>query len=289
MLPFSEIFAFKLIPYLAKNLTESSMSGPKRQHYVPKMILEGFTDRNGRLHSFNKKHPKARIVHTKPENLLLQKRIYTQTGDRNEKNCDVEKFLASLESDTAPIIQKIICAARAGKYPELTLPERKTWDKFVFSQALRVPDVLDSSFQKMFDESVSERDKKNVKARGVLAVWETEAGLNVLKTLGDKKLAIAVITSPKKSLIIGSNPVLKIGYPLEDSRSEYWLPISHDVAVVHCLSRELFILNDEQIRSLNETMFKESSIIAGYSRRLIASLSWPWCKVRKINILKPQT
>ncbi len=259
------------------------MSGPKRQHYVPKMVLEGFTDCNGRLYSFNKKHPEAGIVNTKPENLLLQKHIYTQIGDRNEKNCDVEKDLASLESDTAPIIKKIICAARAGKYPELTLPERETWDKFVFSQALRVPDVLDSSFQKMFGESVSERDKKNVKARGVRAVWETEDGLNVLKTLEDKKLAIAVITNPKKSLIIGSNPVLKY-YPLEDSRSGYGLPISHDVVVAHYLSRELFILNDEQIRSLNKDMFRQSSVIAGCSCRLIKSLSRPWCKVKKINI-----
>lgn len=128
------------------------MSGPKRQHYVPKMILEGFTDCNGRLYSFNKKHPKTGIIQTNPENLLLQKHIYTQIGDRNKKNFDVEKRLASLESDTAPIIQKIICAARAGKYPELTLPERKTWDEFVFSQSLRVPDALDSSFQDMFDE-----------------------------------------------------------------------------------------------------------------------------------------
>lgn len=201
------------------------MSGPKRQHYVPKMILERFKDDDGKLYSFSKCHPE-KIIYAHPNKLFAKSHSYTQIGSDRAKNFDVEKRLSRLENDAAPIVRKIICTARTGKCPELTSLERGTWDEFVFSQGLRVPDVLDIAFQDKFGKSVCKTDEQNVKARAVLGVWEDEGGKDVLRDLGSMGLAIAVIANPKRSLIIGSNPILKLGHPLEDSISEYWFPIT---------------------------------------------------------------
>ena len=129
------------------------MSGPKRQHYVPKMILERFKDNDGKLYSFNKCHPE-KIIYAHPNKLFVKSHSYTQIGSDRAKDFDVEKRLSRLENDAAPIVRKIICVARAGKCPELTSLERGTWDEFVFSQYLRVPDVLDIAFQDKFGKLV---------------------------------------------------------------------------------------------------------------------------------------
>jgi len=62
-----------------------------------------------------------------------------------------------------------------------------------------------------------------------------------------------------------------------DETVQAWLPIAHDVAVgpgrPGPRPEELFIPDDEFIRNLNEGTFKQSTMIAGRSERLVASLA----------------
>ena len=169
---------------------------------------------------------------------------------------------------------------------------------------LRVPDVLDAEIDANLDkwipgisdeyereirllttEERAERNDPDVRARikhNLRAATPANVlleGRKVMTALGSKGLATGIIRNPKKSFIIGSNPCVKTsGWKnLFCWNAEIWLPVACDVFVTPYLSygtEKLFeIKEDRKIRGFNEAIFKQSSLIAGHPRKLIASLA----------------
>src|SRR5690349_313567 len=75
----------------------------KDQHYIPKLYLKGFTDKNGVLWVYEKFKP---IRASTPRDEAHRPDYYThsETGERDES---VEGVLEKVESRVAPVLRKL--------------------------------------------------------------------------------------------------------------------------------------------------------------------------------------
>ncbi len=278
---------------------------PKRQHFVPRMLLQRFADENGKLFFFSKQFPTKGIIAITPRNLFCQKHIYTAKDKHGALDVGLERSYAELEDPANAIIEKIVTSARHGHKPNLTASERDIWDSFFYNQWKRVPDLQNKFFETekfefqlkeataameanlrpltqdekrdLRDPLWLERVKQNAKVQAL-----TLSSPQILAVLREKGLGIAVIRKPGKSFVIGSFPVVKLAHPGRphpaDPTVEIWLPVAHDVAVtpVPCPSTEELLVEIQDhspIRAINAAIFKQSTAIAGRSWALIASLA----------------
>ncbi len=278
-------------------------SGPKRHHFVPKMLQKQFTNVEGGLWTFDHRRPAKGVWCGKMDALLLQGHLYSHVREDGSKETELESWFSQLESETAPIVEKIIMQARTWKQPGLTNTERECWDFFFYQQFRRVPDLYDSlltaeqhkvqveKFLDEFDRNVrplthtERRDlldpKTLARAYRNLRVSSLKTGSdNVLSVIAGRGLAVVRIPNPKKSFVLGSRPVLKLTPPqttdLSDPRVELWLAIAPDVMVgVGPLDQgEVIVdISDKNVRLMNESICTQSSQIVGRSKELIASLS----------------
>ena len=277
------------------------MSIPKDQHYIPRMLLKRFTDKEGNLYFYDKRHPDKGVRRRAPKNLFYERHLYTQVEEDGTQDASVEtEFLAVLESEASPVIEKIVSAARRGHPPKLSPVEKDIWVKFSYNQFVRVPetrgkyreDILqkirrkidfigrfrpftDRELSILDDEETMERLFRNSSIQSVRM-----ASVKVSGVLSEKRVGVAVIRNPKprRSFVIGSNPVVKMSHPershLADPTVELWLPLARDVAVSPCPGDrdKVVSANDRHIREINKSIFQQSTVIAGCSRELIESV-----------------
>ena len=99
----------------------------------------------------------------------------------------------------------------------------------------------------------------------------------MLSTLKERGIVLGVISSSKKSFIIGDTPYARFAPgSLYERNTELWMPISTDVAVTPfgpAENEELHLLTDSDVRLINEMIFRASDVVAGRSERLVRSLS----------------
>ena len=261
----------------------------KQNHYLAKMLSGRFTDKDGKLYCCRKENPRN-IFQPTPKNVFSEGNLYIQYDENGKRDASVEKGLSQFEGKANEVIEKIVSAARTGIKPGLTPDEKKIWDEFFCKQWRRLPlkrtETIsdDSLYKKCLDGFENERrpltdserrwfDDPKRKDRILKNSWVKSVELSggeLMRVLGDKGLCVAVIRNPKKSFVIGSNPII-------DPAVEALFPIAHDVVVSACLSRGEEKLLDENdsdyIRQINEAICKQSDMIAGRSRELITSLS----------------
>ena len=278
------------------------MNVPKRQHYNPRMLLKRFVDTDGRLHFFTNHAPDKGVLTSTPENLFLQKHLYTQVDEVGTKDVSIEtSFLANLEGKADPIIEKIVCAARRRQPPNLSHDEKDVFLTFFYIQLTRVPDVRDPIMDEVRHDTIEEiEEAANVRSltddeRAMLDggeemerrlknanIQSLPMGLNnrVFQILKKKHMCVALIRNPKpkRAFVIGSYPVVKLSFPdrsfLGDPTVQVWLPLARDVAVALNSGKcdRVKMIKDRDIQSLNESIFKQSTVIAGCSQELIESL-----------------
>lgn len=270
-----------------------AMNKKKRNnHYVPTMLSRNFTDKDGSLYFFDKRFSEKQILKTSPERLYIERDLNIQYDEDGNMDDSAENLFATLERKTAPIFRKIINAVRDGKEPELTSSERETLDHYSYCQWGRVPDtaysVLDrsskrNSFQdtvRGFSDDELAKFKKEVLV-GSFVSNITNPSKRILLFLGGKSLAFVLIRKRNKSFVIGSNPVLQV-FPEDGSSGggsrpfiAFWLPIAHDVAIAYGEGEGglMEFKKDRELRRFNETIFNQSSAIAGRSDKLIGSLA----------------
>ena len=284
------------------------MSGPKRHHFVPRMHLKRFVDESGLLYWFSKRFSEKVVRPSTPAQVFSEKHLYDVFDRDGVRDSSVELALADIEGQANWIIEKIVSTARAGKLPNLTRGEKSFWDRYFCCQWIRVPDAMRASgvsdlleaemrdwvadiFRKyesegheltsedlvILDDSPGlSRRFHNARAQVVLETPE-----ELLSVIGNKGLCVAIITSSKRSFVIGSNPIVRLAPSgqthLANPNVEAWLPLAHDVAITPALSRgeeKLMEFSEGRIvRELNEATFKQSTAIAGRSRRLVESLA----------------
>ena len=273
------------------------MNVPWRHHSVPQLLLRSFVDAGGLLWHFDKRHPERGIGHDGPRRIFYQRHQYSTIDyDTDQLDPSLEYFFdRDVESPAAPVIQKIINAARNRKAPRLSPPERSQLDLFMQFQARRVPELVEK-YRTKGDRALTAVIADLEREHGPLPDWfgdPTEVAKLSRNAIVDAQgsphpkltafqrtrgLLIAAIVDRKKAFIIGSNPVIPFpppGFP-EFGVHGYWLPLASDVAVSlggPAGTEHLRPIRDHaSIRRFNELAFEQSNAIAARSRELIASL-----------------
>ncbi len=280
------------------------MSIPKDQHYIPRMILKRFTDKEGNLHFYDKKHPDKGVRKRAPKNLFYERHLYTQVEEGGTQDASVEtEFLANLESKAAPIIAMIVKAARLRRVPVLAVCERKAYVEYFRTQLVRLPERRRWFAEETRRQVVQELERASAVrplkdhelallegGEEIERMWSNSSVATLpLAFASDPMserysrggLCIAVIRKPtsKRAFVIGSNPIVRL---VDDDRMysenpdiELWLPLARDVAVAlnPGTCDRLKIMKDKHIWKMNEIIFSQSSTVAGCSCELIESLT----------------
>jgi hypothetical protein len=277
------------------------MSEPKRHHFIPQMLLRRFTDVAGHLYFANRRNPKAGVGFAKPENLLLEKHLYSTIQKDGKRDASLEQRYSKLEGAVSPLIDQITRCILNDTIPELNGSAKETWDKFLYEQWRRVPDMHNQVMpQASAKEAVREALDAFESEYRTLAPDERARSLTphavaefrqnakvgalsrssgeVMKALAGKGLSFGVCEK-RHSFIIGSSPILKIvegpSSRLDDPRVEVWLPIHPNIVAVAAGKKgdaTIVALPAHSVKSFNRAVVKKSSMIAGRSEKLIMSL-----------------
>ncbi|TIQ74577.1 MAG: DUF4238 domain-containing protein, partial [Mesorhizobium sp.] len=101
------------------------MSVPKRHHYVPQMILNGFTDSDGWLHWCRLRERPVTVRRARPLELFPQNHLYSTLSEIGAKDPAMEHALSVLESEAVGVVQSILVPAREGRLPVLTSEQKR--------------------------------------------------------------------------------------------------------------------------------------------------------------------
>lgn len=275
------------------------MSTPKNHHYIPQMLSKRFVNQEGKLYVYDKYHPDKGVQKKDPKKTFVRRHFYSQEEEDGTLDVSVETgFLAPLESDASPVLEKIVNAVRRGQTPNLSSDEKDIWVKFFYILFARVPDRIDkasdvvrqivlakidfaSQLRPLNDLELSVRNSpetmnKHLKNGGIQNLPMSTSG-KVFEFLAETRNVVAVINKPnlERSFVIGSNPVVRASYPegfhIADPDAEVWLPLASDVAVSPWPGEndEVISANDRLIRAINRSVFEQSTVIAGCSREVI--------------------
>ncbi len=108
--------------------------GVKQSHYIPKFILDGFTDTDGMLHCYRVKE--RRWYRAKPAETGTRSHFYRIVHKQANDPEVVEKAYGEVESKVAPVIKGIV---HTSQLPEEASSDMDLLVKFIADSALRVP------------------------------------------------------------------------------------------------------------------------------------------------------
>lgn len=111
------------------------LTGPKRQHFLPRFYLENFSA-NGLVAVYDRKSDEVRLQH--PVNTGVIGHFYTMEDAEGRRRFELEQLLCEYEGKARPVIDKL--AARA----PIDAEERSDLAIFIALGAMRTPDVVDS-------------------------------------------------------------------------------------------------------------------------------------------------
>ncbi|ROM91073.1 DUF4238 domain-containing protein [Pseudomonas brassicacearum] len=145
------------------------LNGPKRQHFVPKFYLEGFTSA-GWLGVFDR--ASGEIRKQRPKNVAVVGHLYTFEDHQDRKRFDLEVFFGHIENAAAPILKSLV----QGKH--LSSADRETFAIFLGLTAVRTPAAI---------AEASSVYAGFVKARSRLTLTDESQVLELLKKIkGDE-------------------------------------------------------------------------------------------------------
>lgn len=279
------------------------MTIPKRHHFVPRMILNEFTDDEGWLYWCRHRENPGTVRRARPHELFHKNHLYSTLSESGIKDPAMEHSLSVLESEAAEVVDAIMGSARTGRVPELSDQQKRVWYRFFLMQWRRTPETQLASASEaeallMVEEIIAElriaaphrlaeieklampeakaRTVRNVRVQS-LQRFSAEA-ISVLERRG---IAVLRITAQSKSFIIGSRPVVKLTAKgrtdLNDPFVEMWLPIASDIAVGtgngECGVTLHMAQDGDSVRQLNLAIAKQSRMIAAGSAALVRSLA----------------
>lgn len=280
-------------------------SRPKKHHWVPEFILDGFTDQDGMLHVFGKEWSDRGVYAAAPKEVFHQRDLNTFIDRDGTRNWSLEDAYAEFEGQVRPVVAQIIERARLGRKPSLTLGQLELWWNFFYHQHKRPPGVFDhvdavQEFDNDPDAYASgliasnpgqlpearhdelrqllRNDASRARVRQTALVRARAAGSDeVISVLANRGMSIAVITrSDRKSFVVADRLMVRLGESeLSHPDNELWMPISADVAVSPggpAGSETLYHLAGENVRHINRHLYAQARIVAARSPHLIRSL-----------------
>ena len=109
---------------------------PKRQHYVPKTLLNHFCDDDGWLWVGRK--DRRRVFRQRPQHVFVRNHIYTRRSYTGASpSAEYEHVLSGIENDAAPVISRIVGCARRIEPLAMSPTELRALQTFVFAAGLQ--------------------------------------------------------------------------------------------------------------------------------------------------------
>lgn len=109
--------------------------GAKRQHYLPRFYLDGFSA-DGLVAVYDREKDETRRQH--PKDTAVIGHFYTMEDADGRKRYEIEALLGEYETKAAPVVKKL--AAKG----DINADERTDLAVFIALGAMRTPDVVDS-------------------------------------------------------------------------------------------------------------------------------------------------
>lgn len=198
-------------------MAQNSMT--KKQHYVPRTYLRGFSDDEKRLWSYVlEPHDNGTLVSIESicrENYLYE--VRDQAGDFVAPNF-IEKVLAELERQYRPhmrkLRQKAFVEANYETKSFFTQEEKIFWKNFVAIQIMRASEVIEAAetaAKGFLPDNTSENELHMIAVSQCMPFFnaikpdDVNAFTIFLKPLLDMSIAVGV--DKKKSLFTSDNPV----------------------------------------------------------------------------------
>lgn len=112
------------------------LTGPKRQHFLPRFYLDGFT-RDGLVAVFDREKNEIRRQQT--VNTAVIGHFYTLEDAEGRRRFELEALLSEYEGKAKLVIEKLVAFA-----PEVSADERNDLAIFIALAATRTPDMVHS-------------------------------------------------------------------------------------------------------------------------------------------------
>ena len=164
-------------PVAEENTIKPLLSGPKRQHFLPKFYLEGFT-KNGMVAVFDRELNEIRVQ--QPVNTCVIGHFYTMEDSEGRRRFELEQVLSDYEYKASLVIKKLV-----GK-EQINVDERTDFAIFVAFAAFRTPDIVDSLkafnstlVRDMCDQMFSDIEEVKARMRSKSNATLTEEELDV--------------------------------------------------------------------------------------------------------------
>lgn len=280
-----------------------------KHHYVPEMMSRRFAGPEG-LWFFDTNKPGREVHPRNPGSIFFVRDYNSFFNTDGTKHEEAERFLGRIENDTSQLLDRIIDHVRREQVPQLTPVERSMLTTFVYLMWKRPPEtrawfVSGVASPKSFQEYAIDFEQEFKRPLN-----ETEVQLLQSPVVRERLIQNALVTSlmnfetkalpainncglhygravDGRSFIVGSRPVLRVGPELGSTHAAIVMPVAHDVIVQfghRSFEGRGRDLTDPVVRQTNETIWSQSSSIAGSSRAQIESLArLPLQKAKKEN------
>ncbi len=279
-----------------------SGNSPKRHHFIPQFILRNFTDKEGKLHCFDKE--RGGFFSTSPANVFLGKNLYTKDED-GKKLTHVENGLSQIEGAFSEKIKQIIEAARSERYLELKPADedllrrfidiqlgRHPYNQEILKRGLRDPERLEPHIERALGRPLSEEEQKilynaqeNDSAQTIFLdqvnVSDDDPS-SWMPALRERRIGICKVAQNAGEFVIGDKQIVIIPSKTGDKNLRnpdvrLLYPISYDVGILWGLmdwERKLMIFDDPRwAEDINKETFRSTDrIVAGRSEHQIQSL-----------------
>ncbi len=269
------------------------MNTPKRNHFVPIMLLSRFTDDSGLLYWYLK-NGTNRIVTPNLINIFVENHLYTTRNSSEQLDASIEKQFTELEGEFSPILEKLVDdATKNGLIYSLNDSDRSTFVNFILYLCRRTPanrpfveqgmsnkiDEIPKAYEEFRGRPCTTEELEYViglkNQYGVHDVFAKFSGVNpkksLVKKMMDVSIHIGVIPYQNENFIIGSKQIEKFNE---------WIPLDRKVAFKFTTLRfgsdKLTYFKDKpDILRINASIAKRSSQFAGPSEYLINPLINP--------------
>jgi len=230
------------------------MSHIKRQHYVPRFYLSGFTYGNNEqlyvLDKINKKIFKKNIIE-----ICEQKYYYSFYEQEGEYNSMIEEQLGKMEDKFSEVFRKLIdnmegyYYKKDKKFNKITHDDKKLVLEFIFYQIIRVPKYFDKLISMIIpqyrqfnnDDGIEQTEKELIndikkhtfpnyfnKSKEIVSILSKK---NWIFFILSEKLDTSFISSDNPVIITNSDKQSPIRGALIDPMTEISFPISKNIAL----------------------------------------------------------
>lgn len=275
------------------------MSVSRRHHYVPEMLSKRFADGIGKFWYFEQKHARHGVRHVTPDGAFWSPHLNTIERSDGSRDDYAETLFGMAETTASPLLDDILETLRNGIVPLINEGGRYVLGLFVYYQFKRSPEGyvrraklpghenlirdLAAQFEQKTGGKLNEEDFTAL-LTGKVTDRIHKAGHVIASTSPDRDIVDQMmqlglffcVAPPGKTYVMGSDPVIRFGGRLGELGADIVLPISSDIVMVHghrSMDGRVIPVTPEAVRSLNLTIWNQSSAIAAASRPLVESLT----------------